>query len=103
MKIIPLNELYEVIDYIVVCEDSNICPVLLEVMHKDIKRKEEVGSADNVAQFLLQLWRREDGVMMFERKLSEPPHGWGIHKNSFFYIDSDKSRINEVICHFEEG
>ena len=37
MKIIPLNELYEVIDYIVVCEDSEICPVLLEIKHKDIK------------------------------------------------------------------
>lgn len=41
--------------------------------------------------------------MMFERKLAEPPHGWGIHKNSFFYIDSDKTRINEVICHERQG
>ena len=37
MKIIPLNELYEVIDYIVVCEDSEIIPVLLEIKHKEIK------------------------------------------------------------------
>jgi len=47
----------------------------------------------------LQVWRKRDGVMLLERKLNYEPHGWGIYKNSFFYIDEeDKGKINEVKC-----
>ena len=42
--------------------------------------------------------------MLLERKLNEELHGWGIYKNSFFYIDSDDiGKINEVKCDIKEG
>ena len=48
-------------------------------------------------QYLLQVWRKSDGNMIYERKLKNPPKGWGLylHKeedqsfdhamNMFFY------------------
>jgi len=37
--------------------------------------------------------------MLLERKLNKEPHGWGIYKNSFFFIDAeDIGKIYEVKC-----
>ena len=38
-KAIPLNELYEVVDFIQ-CTQHNVCPVLLEIKHPEILMKE---------------------------------------------------------------
>ena len=38
---------------------------------------------------MLQLWRKDDGKLLYERKLSRVPKGWGVHGKKFFYQESD--------------
>ena len=35
--------------------------------------------ADSPPVFLLQIWRKKDGVMLYERKLANAPKGWGLY------------------------
>lgn len=50
-KDIPLNDLYEVLDYIYVGKDQEICPVLLEIKDKDLRAYENGGvSKDDVTK-----------------------------------------------------
>ena len=48
-------------------------------------------------KFLLQLWLKKDGVMLYERQMSHPPVGWGINGNSFFYCDH---KVQNLVYHF---
>jgi len=39
--------------------------------------------------YLLQVWRRKDGIMLYERKLSQRLKGWGMNQKVFLYQEDD--------------
>ena len=48
----------------------------------------------------MQIWRRSDGQLLYERKLRLMPKGWGLNKDRFFYQEDDQEdkcyEIHEV-------
>ena len=42
-------------------------------------------------RYLLQVWNSE-GIMLYERKLTEIPVGWGLTERRFFYREDDSDR-----------
>ena len=36
-------------------------------------------------KYLLQVWRKKDGKLLYERKLGRVPKSWGLHGSKFFY------------------
>ena len=92
MKKIKLNQLYDILDYYYESEKQRICPVLIQIKNKKLIRMEneekknqhdasaEIDEkADSPPVFLLQIWRKKDGVMLYERKLANAPKGWGLY------------------------
>ena len=43
------------------------------------------GKEKSELKYLLQVWRRADGLMLYERKLGGIPKGWGLTGEKFFY------------------
>ena len=92
-KTINLSELYEIADYYYTSETQKICPVLLKIKHSEILKQENPGiniSCERHYKFLLQIWRKADSIMLYERKLREAPMGWGMQNSDesfdmFFY------------------
>ena len=110
-KTIKLSELYEIADYYYTSESQKICPVLLKIKHDGIlyqengfaaKEKLEEFDGDDEKKdksrwfkYLLQIWRKSDASMLYERKLREVPMGWGLQTSDqsfdmFFYQEADE-------------
>ena len=55
----------------------------------ETSRGEETAKKSNELKYLLQVWRRSDGQMLYERKLSMMLKGWGLTGDKFFYQEDD--------------
>ena len=80
-KFIKLNELYDIADYYYASETQKICPVLLKINNKQLLKKENPEHKKDGRgkfEFLLQVWRKADSTMLYERKLRKAPSGWGM-------------------------
>ena len=56
---------------------------------EETKGPEELPESGNKLKYLLQVWRRSDGQMLYERKLSKMLKGWGVTGDKFFYQEDD--------------
>ena len=95
--LIKLDELYEIADYYYTSENQKICPVLLKIKHKKILEMENRDDCEEERKFkfLLQIWRKTDATMLYERKLRYVPIGWGMQNSDssfdmFFYQETDE-------------
>lgn len=78
--IVPLCELYKVLASCNFSEANDFCPVLLEIIDKDVLKFQK----NKDQKYLLQVWSK-NGDLVFEKALEAPVVNWNISGDFFVF------------------